>query len=462
MDAGFDDLASTDPPGSGAGGRGKRMAASRPVVLTAAVAVVVVVAAVTGWLAHWPGSIFGVTPKPLTWTAAQAPLPADATVGPGGGIESDIAGVACPSAGTCVAAGGYLNGESHYGGLIETASGGRWVPLQTDWAPYGYPVLDTVACLAPGRCMAGGHSTLTDPRALVDTRADGMWTPSSLPLPPAAGEEKYAQLAGLACPRAGSCVAVGSNWLMTSGPGMPSRAMIQTLSNGAWTAAEAPLPADAAAGASQNALLDGVACTAPGSCVAVGSYIDSDGAVAALIETLANGTWTPSVAPPPAGTTTGTAKVGPFLTFVACTAPGSCMAVGGGADPGSSQPLVETLANGTWTPSVAPLPKGASRRYGGVLDGVACSAPGTCVVVGSYYTGSSKDGISQGLIETLAGGAWSAAKAPLPGDAAGPGQQTAAIEAVACATTQSCVATGNYTDRGGTTVALLEMARPAG
>jgi hypothetical protein len=36
------------------------------------------------------------------------------------------------------------------------------------------------------------------------------------------------------------------------------------------------------------------------------------------------------------------------------------------------------------------------------------------------------------------------------------------IEAVAGATTQSCVATGNYTDRGGNTVALLEMARPAG
>ena len=78
-------------------------------------------------------------------------------------------------------------------------------------------------------------------------------------------------------------------------------AMTQSLTGGTWTAAEAPLPSDAAQGDAANATLHAIACAAPGACVAVGSYTSSNGNSNGLIETLAHGTSTPAKAPLPHG-----------------------------------------------------------------------------------------------------------------------------------------------------------------
>jgi hypothetical protein len=62
--------------------------------------------------------------------------------------------------------------------------------------------------------------------------------------------------------------------------------------------------------------------------------------------------------------------------------------------------------------------------------------------------------------DTLAGGSWTAAKAPVP-PAAATNAQVAGLDDVACAAPGDCVAVGNYTAPDGTSEALIETGTPA-
>jgi len=100
----------------------------------------------------------------------------------------------------------------------------------------------------------------------------------------------------------------------------------------------------------------------------------------------------------------------------ACPAVGSCVAVGSYEDTGGdNRGLIETLSDGTWSAIQAPLPTNA--EYGVALDAVVCPSVGFCVAVGSYQsdeTGPDGSDSYEGLIETLSGGTWTAAEAPVP------------------------------------------------
>ncbi len=160
----------------------KKTSAARPIVVAAAAVVVVLAAAaVAGWSAHWPRAIFGTASPVLTWRASEAPLPPGANASPPGGFEAAISGIACPAATGCVAAGWYVKGGDDDDTLIETLSGGRWVaqpPLSA--GEYQSPLLFTVTCPAPGRCIAGGSYTNAssgDTAGLIDALSGGTWTP---------------------------------------------------------------------------------------------------------------------------------------------------------------------------------------------------------------------------------------------------------------------------------------------
>jgi hypothetical protein len=370
----------------------------------------------------------------LRWTAAEAPMPAGM---PGsGGFE----GVACPAPGTCLMAGAYSDSSSNYsnyGVLADTASGGKWAPATYAPIDMGGGSADQpvhgMACAAAGNCMTVGE--WLDPTSgyytgLVDTLSDGTWTPAQLSLPANAGQDQEMELHAVACPAVGNCVVVGSN---SPGSGNNGWGLIQTLTGGTWTATEAPLPADAAAGDKAGGNLYGVTCTAPGACVAVGFYTQTDGTSQGLIETLRNGAWTPTTAPPVPG------EFGQvWLTAVSCATTTSCVAVGYIY---GREGLIETLVNGTWHSSVAPAPEGTATPFPEYLSSVACPAVGACVAVGS-------DGYSpksQGVIDTLANGTWTEATAPLPANASAT-SPSVGLSGVACPTIGYCVASGGYTD----------------
>jgi hypothetical protein len=86
------------------------------------------------------------------------------------------------------------------------------------------------------------------------------------------------------------------------------------------------------------------------------------------------------------------------LDQVSCPTVGSCLAIGGYiAKGGHPEGLIETLLNGTWNASEAPLPKGTVTDLPYVLlDALSCPATSACAAVGQYNAGND----TQGLIET--------------------------------------------------------------
>jgi hypothetical protein len=390
-----------------------------------------------------PDGTFTVNPGP--WTPTEAPLPANAASQPGTTLSS----MACPTAGSCTAVGGYTDTASIEQGLIETLSGGTWtateapVPAKADSTQdVG---LNSVSCPAAGSCVAVGWyaDTNDNKQGLIETLSGGAWTATEAPVPANANEYPNTFPYQVACPAAGSCTAVGG-YIDT---GAASQGLIETLSGGIWTATEAPLPANA--DVNPNVNLVSLACPTAGSCTAVGNYDDTSNNELGLIETLSGGIWTPTEVSVPAN---GDSYPEVFLNAVSCPTAGSCAAVGQYYDfTDVYQGLIETLSGGAWTPTEAPLPAKADSAPNVYLNSVACPAAGSCAAVGGYTDTSDN---SQGLIEALSGGAWNATEAPVPANA--DSSPNMYLNLVACPAAGSCAAAGGYTDTNGNGQGLIE------
>jgi hypothetical protein len=131
--------------------------------------------------------------------------------------------------------------------------------------------------------------------------------------------------------------------------------------------------------------LAGVSCPAAGSCVAVGDYEDAAGSQPGLIETLTAGTWTATNSPT---TGLGSVTAGVDLDAVSCAAAGACAAVGGFVtSTGTSQIAAVTLAGGTWTATLVSS-GALSNNPAPSLSGVSCPTVGSCVADGGYTNSS--------------------------------------------------------------------------
>ena len=160
--------------------------------------------------------------------------------------------------------------------------------------------------------------------------------------------------------------------------------------------------------------------------------------------------WIPAAAPV-AGLNPPAADPNPQVNLarVSCPAAGSCVAVGsyqGSPDNGNADPVIETLADGTWAAMSPPLdaltpPEHAVSDTGGDrLSDLSCPSAGQCVAVGYYLT--SYFGI-EGLIETDVGGTWTATTAPQAGLSPAPSQYLQ-LTNVSCPAASFCVALGRY------------------
>jgi hypothetical protein len=236
----------------------------------------------------------------------------------------------------------------------------------------------------------------------------------------------------LACPTSSFCVAAGD--YVQNGPNFPQdRPFFDVLASDHWATEVPPLPTDAE-GAEGH--ITSVACASTTSCVAVGDYDVAGSAAEGLIDTLANGTWTASRAPLPAGiSTTGQ---GVFLTSVSCGSDGTCAAIGYvGPDVEEGSPFIETLSAGTWTVTAAPLPSDAGTlQLPTMLSGVSCGSARACAVIGSY------DGSDDGgaLIDWLSSGHWVPLDAPAP-------SLLDSIDAVSCIAS-GCTGVGSFSSLG--------------
>jgi hypothetical protein len=286
-------------------------------------------------------------------------------------------------------------------GLIETLSDGRWTEQEAPLPPKvsgQFTFLNAVACPTAGSCVAVGVAPTVhdaDPggsQGLIETLRGKRWIPTTAPLP-TGGQANSSSLSQLDCPAAGACVAVGAS----TGPGALYQPMVERLTKKKWSATYLPVPANSAPGMAPG--ISALACPAVGVCEAVGEYQDTDDLYQGLIETLSGATWSAQQAPLPANASTGENQSSPVLAL-ACAGAGDCLAAGSYADTGDhTRPVIEALAGGTWSATEATV---AANESGSApqtwLKAIGCQSTGFCLAVGGY---ADTTNAVQGLVEAV-------------------------------------------------------------
>jgi hypothetical protein len=311
-----------------------------------------------------------------------------------------------------------------------------------------------VRAIGGGRVTAGhaGHVTSGDAAggSRPPVEPEGIWKAATAPVPAGAATQPDAFVSAVTCSSATACVAAGA-YLDSSGN---YQGLLLTRRGPSWTAAEAPLPADA--GDSPGVNISAVACPSATACTAVGGYADSSGNYQGLLLTRRGSSWTAAEAPLPAGGAFVSSSGG--LSGVACRRAWACVAIGGYTDSsGNDHGLLLTRRGSSWTAARAPLPAGAATGSEVSISEVACWFATACVAVGTYGDLTGRSPVSDGLLLTRRGSSWTAARAPLPADAAS--DPLASISAIACPLATTCAASGSYSDTAGNDQGLLLTRR---
>ncbi len=346
---------------------------------------IVIVASVVGTLVVTTGTADAAA------SGLEAPLPANANASPG----VELSDVTCPNAGHCVAVGEYGAGKKGQA-LIETLSNGTWQPITAPVPSDAHPRLgepfSAVSCSSARSCVAVGtyHPTVSTQYGYIDTLANGRWHAARPPLPANATTYQGSALVDVSCASAGTCAAIGVYDTRHGYQGV-----LDTFVAGKWSAVEAPLPAGALP--SQDIDVTNVTCPSSGFCAAGGLYGAQPGQSGVVLWVWAKGSWSAVEAPLPSDASTTAPDDG--IVALTCGAAGSCVAlcVYNTSD-GVHRGLVETLSQGTWTPTEL-------ADYGWYQ--VSCINASSCVASGG-------EGSTGHLLYVLSGGTWTAISVPLP------------------------------------------------
>ena len=346
----------------------------------------------------------------FVWTP-QAPF------GERGAIDSALLGVACTSAGSCMAVGGTNHYISDLQGLQGTSLAESW--NGTSWSVQDTPnpagtfiaMLSGVDCpvAVTTDCMAVG--SFTDGAGLTSALAE-QWNGSTFTAltPPNPTGFKSARLAGVSCPSTSACVAVG-DYSPSFGVFKP---LTETWNGSSWSLVTAPIPLGSFANR-----LESISCSSATSCVAVGSS-DSN----PLAEAWNGTTWSLT----PASSPTGAAVA--LLNGISCSNSTSCLGVGSWSDGTIQYTLAESWNGTAWSVWTTPNPTGATQSE---LNSVACVAVDQCKAVGDSEVGTI------GTIgESFSASGWTLDTTPNPaGD-------TPVLNGVSCPSRVACVAAGYY------------------
>jgi hypothetical protein len=317
--------------------------------------------------------------------------------------------VACPpSSGNCMAVG----------------AGGSVLPVTNGIAGTGMFIsanldLSGVACPAAGTCVAVGvDDGLSPSEGVVVPITNGV--PGTPNLVPAADS-----LGGVACVSATLCYGVGDT---TGGPDGDGLAVVVTLTNGTPSSVQTAAPVGGTTGAFSGSLR-GIECQVSGSCLAVGTG-----------NTVSDNSEYGAVVPVVSGTP-GSAEVVPtteggFLTGIACETASICAAVGA-REVGDGLGYMVPVSNG----ELGTLSDLSSGGDGALQFAVTCQDANDCLAAG-FVQGASVD-TEQGTV------------LPITGTAAATLQDIAGavnLDGIACWDTTQCIAVGGPYDGGGQVV----------
>ena len=406
------------------------------------------------------GSAAADTAAPFVVGASQTTLPVWASASGVG-----IAASACGPAGSCVGTGYYEDASGSYAPLVVPVSDGKpgigtLVQLPAGASATQASNLVGVSCWGASSCVAvGGYSELGNTQALVvpvTAGAPGVGT--GITLPGNADPSPESNLSAVSCAASGSCVAAGS---YRDASGNDQALVVPTAGATVGSGLEVTPPAGSAPSGSQVARLSDLSCWSAGDCIAVGSFKDANGDTQALVVPITGGAPGSAVAvtlPPDAAVAGSSTVPDAQLAKVSCWGTGSCVAVGSYATANNNmEGIVLPIVGGVpGTATAAPLPSNAptaaSSQSAGLSD-VNCTAAGQCVAVGDYLVSPTDQ---EALVDPITNGVPGPAEAvSLPAGAV-QGTQQAALQYVSCPPAGACAAAGYYADANGNQQELLD------
>jgi hypothetical protein len=366
--------------------------------------------------------------------------------------STQLFAVSCTSPGWCAAGGDYAVAGRPLEPMVVTQARGHWSPgvpllLPANAAPLQNALVTGISCHTAGNCVAVGfyaYGRSNRPQGFIATESHGKWARAITPrLPANAASPASADLDAVTCTSDGSCEAVG--WYQDSS-GASQTMTLAKPAVGAWRqAVEVLSPSNAAD--NPIAFMTGIACTGPGSCVAVGNYSVSATQYAAMGAIESRGSWhraTDIAAPRGAFPAQYTA-----ITSISCPAANSCFGVGEYAVSGTqSRAMTVTESKGRFgrAQQVTAVPPGRGRSPSTSLLSVSCAPASTCLAVGG---GRNYLGQSVAMYMIRSGSHWQAAFLPPPSGAATGALQRSALFSVSCNGRAHCTAVGQYRNQSG-------------
>jgi hypothetical protein len=311
-------------------------------------------------------------------------------------------------------------------------------------------VLLGTACTSSTQCFAAGitlgdlSSPTTAPTPVIDSWNGTSWMfGSGAPLPSGV----QGGLFNVSCASPVECWAVGAQ-LETGGNGNSTGALVENWNGASWSVVQSPTPSGNGV---VGAFLQGITCTSPSNCIAVGYTTDINGGnLNDLIEQWNGSSW--AIVP---GAATG--QTYDQLMQVTCLGADNCWAVGNAGPvqqdpsflpiyPGAAgdQGLVEHWDGSTWTmvPStVEPSPGG------GFLYGVTCVSAADCWAAGAV---TDLTGQASGLLmEQWNGSTWTDISSTVPIPSGNGLSGAATLNSFSCVGPSACWAVGSYGGFGG-------------
>jgi hypothetical protein len=240
-----------------------------------------------------------------------------------GGNNIDLRALSCPAATRCVAVGFGGQGTLRKT-LVESWSGKRWsVARSPNRRPsHDYDDLNSVSCASPRFCVAVGtyglqiRTRLSSSKTLVEMWNGTRW--SVVPSRNAGLPSDFDFLNSVACYSPTFCIAVGS---YANYGGSIERTLVEHWNGRAWSIMRSP-NRGGVYGAEDE--LNGVACSSPHQCVAVGDYQTGPGDQfqETLVESWSGARWTLDTS------AVGGSPSDASLVSVSCATGASCVAVG--------------------------------------------------------------------------------------------------------------------------------------
>jgi hypothetical protein len=339
-----------------------------------------------------------------------------------------LQGVSCVATGPCWAAGYYEDANNVAHTLVEHSTGADFTTVGSPNVNEGTEnnFLRGVTCLTDNECWAVGNhfNPRVRPSMTLAEHYDGTtWTVVTTPSPSAVSNVLYS----VSCPAPLDCWAVGVNYISDTST-VVTTVLLEHYDGSSWSVTTTPN----ATSDTEN-WLQGVTCSAPNDCWAVGHYathlvINSNVVVQTLIEHYNGLTW--SIVP-----SANTDSIHSNLlesvscTLIFCLADGYTLESFSPSSCCSYHPLAEVDPGSGWVLSQTDDP--ASSSGNNAFYGVSCGISDHCWAVGCSGT--------QPFIDQYNGSSWTLDASPNTGT----NTSNCQLQGIGC-TVGKCVAVGTY------------------